>query len=284
MKYIRKYLAMLIVCIIIGMALAIWAVLIEPARIHYNTHRLEVKNWPESLAGFTVAFITDAHVGSPHITLAKMQEIVEKTNALKPDMILLGGDYVVQGVLGGGHVPSRDIVAVLAKLQAPHGVFGVLGNHDWRDGASRIEQEFEQQHIPMLEDRATYITVGDAGFWLVGVSDYNEGAHDVVKALSGVTSDAPLIVLTHSPDIFPQIPERAGLTLAGHTHGGQVYIPLLGRLVVPSKYGQRYALGLVQESGKSLFVGAGIGTSILPIRFMTPPEVSILKLYPAAAQ
>ncbi len=263
-----------------GIALATWSTLIEPGQIKFKEHPIYVKNWPSELSGFSIAFITDTHVGSPHISLEKMQSIVDKTNALKPDLILLGGDYVIQGVIGGHPVPSKDIVAVLSKLSAPNGVFGVLGNHDWWDDAPRIYHEFDEQNVKILEDAAQHIHKGNIGFWIVGVSDYTEGAHDVNKALSSVNGNDPIIIVTHSPDIFPDVPSRVGLTIAGHTHGGQIYVPFLGRPVIPSKYGQRYAIGLIEENGKQIFVGSGIGTSILPIRFMTPPEVSILKIYP----
>ncbi len=262
------------------MGLAIWSILIEPGQIKFKEHTIYVKNWPSDLSGFSIAFITDTHVGSPHISLEKIQSIVDRTNALKPDLILLGGDYVVQGVIGGHPVPSKDIVAVLSKLHAPTGVFGVLGNHDWWDDGPRIHHEFDEQHVQILEDASQHLQFGKHGFWIVGVSDYTEGAHDVNKALSGITGNDPIIILTHSPDIFPDVPSRVGLTIAGHTHGGQVYVPFLGRPVIPSKYGQRYAMGLIEENGKQIFVGSGIGTSTLPIRFMTPPEVSILKIYP----
>ena len=232
------------------------------------------------LAGFSVAFISDTHVGSPHIDLEKIRSIVEETNALQPDLILLGGDYGINGVVGGHTVLSTDIVAILSKLMARYGVFGVLGNHDWWNGAPRIRQEFNEQHIQILEDDARHIAIGNRGFWIAGVSDYTEGAHDIGKALSVVTGSDPIIIFSHSPDIFPNVPSHIGLTIAGHTHGGQVYVPFLGRPIIPSKYGQRYAKGMIEEEGKQLFVGSGIGTSILPMRFLTPPEVSILKLYP----
>lgn len=266
--------------IIAGLGLAIWSVFIEPGNVRFKEYPIYVKNWPAELSGFSIAFITDIHVGSPHITLEKMQSIVERTNALKLDMVLLGGDYVIQGVIGGHSVLSKDIVAVLSKLRAKNGVFGVLGNHDWWDDATRIHHEFDEQQVQILEDAAEYINVNSKGFWLAGISDYTEGAHDINKALSIDSRNDPIIVLTHSPDIFPDIPSQVRLTIAGHTHGGQVYVPFLGRPIIPSKYGQRYAIGLIEENGKQLFVGSGIGTSILPVRFMTPPEVSILKLYP----
>ena len=270
--------------LVIGISLGLWSVFIEPAWIRFKEHAIPVGGWPSELSGFSIAFITDAHVGSPFITLKRLESIVVTVNALEPDLVLLGGDYVIQEVVGGHPVPSKEIAGVLSKLKAKHGVFGVLGNHDWWDDAPRIRQEFEEQHIRILEDAAQHIEAHGKGFWLVGVSDYKEGAHDLTKALSTVSGSDPIIVLTHSPDIFPDVPSRVGLTIAGHTHGGQVYVPFLGRPIVPSKYGQRYAMGLIEENGKRIFVGSGIGTSILPIRFMTPPEISILTLHPANPQ
>lgn len=277
-----KYtLSILAIGVSAGLALAVWAFFIEPARIRYREYPIHISGWPQQLSGFTVAFITDTHVGSPHISLAKLENIVNRTNALNPDLTLLGGDYVIQGVLGGSPVPSAHIASVLGNLRARHGVFGILGNHDHWDDAIRMRQEFTSVGIPMLENTARPIKVGSHGFWLVGISDYSENQHDIQTAMAAVTTDDPVIVLTHSPDVFPELPPRAALTLAGHTHGGQVYVPFLGRLVVPSRYGPRYALGHILEGGRQLFVGSGIGTSILPVRFLTPPEVSILKIYPA---
>jgi hypothetical protein len=91
-----------------------------------------------------------------------------------------------------------------------------------------------------------------------------------------VSDDAPVLAFTHNPDVFPHVPARVALTIAGHTHGGQVVLPLLGRPLVPSAYGQRYAIGHVEEDGRHLFVSSGLGTSIFPVRFGVPPEISIV--------
>ncbi len=264
---------------VIGTCLLAWSIFIEPDQIRFKEHPIYIKNWPAELSGLSIAFITDIHVGSPHITLEKLQTIVEQTNIMQPDLILLGGDYVIKGIIGGHSVSSKDIISVLSKLHARYGVYGVLGNHDWWDDAPRIHSEFNKQTIQILEDNAQYIKIGNSGFWLAGVSDYTEGPHDITKALSSIKGDDQIIILTHCPDIFPEIPSHIALTISGHTHGGQVYIPFLDRPIIPSNYGQRYAMGLIEENGHQLFVGSGIGTSILPIRFMTPPEVSILKIY-----
>ncbi len=112
----------------------------------------------------------------------------------------------------------------------------------------------------------------------MGIGDFTEAHHDVEAALSTVTGNAPLLAITHNPDVFPEIPRRVILTIAGHTHGGQVCVPLLGRPIVPSHYGQRYALGHITENGHHIFITTGLGTSILPVRFLTPPEITILNL------
>ena len=121
-------------------------------------------------------------------------------------------------------------------------------------------------------------------FLVGGLGDFWEGRHDVGATLASVPSGQPVLAFTHNPDVFPEIPERVSLTVAGHTHGGQVYIPLVGRPVVPSRYGQRYAIGHIVENGRHLFVTPGLETSIIPVRFLVPPEVSVLELQAAPAR
>ena len=276
----KKLLLLLIFLMILGAGLGIWSVLIEPAKITYPEYSIHVRDWPKELSGYSIAFLSDTHVGSPHIDIKKMQEIVGRVNDLHPDLILLGGDYTIHGVLGGRKVPYPEVIAVLGGLKAANGVYGVLGNHDWWENGAGIREALISYQVTMLEDEARYIKIGDKGFWLGGVSDFNESAHDVAKTLSSIGNTDPVLLFSHSPDIFPDVPKEVALTMAGHTHGGQVYVPLIGRPITASKYGQRYARGLIEEEGKQLFVCSGIGTSILPIRFMTKPEICILKLYP----
>lgn len=276
----RWFKRIVLAVVVFGVLAAIWAVAIEPGRLVVRDVTLQLRHWPAALSGYRIAFVTDIHAGSPHIGLDKLRAIVAETNALNADLILLGGDYVIDEVLGGEPIDATEIAPILAGLKARDGVYGVLGNHDnWNDGR-RIGRIFQDNGIPMLEDRSIYITVGDGGFWLVGVSDESTAPHDVAKALTGTVP--PAIVLTHSPDVFPDIPRDVSLTLSGHTHGGQVYVPFVGRPVVPSRYGQRYARGLIEEDGKTLFVSSGIGTSIWPVRFLTPPEIVVLTLQPSA--
>ncbi|MFO1320934.1 MAG: metallophosphoesterase [Burkholderiales bacterium] len=266
------------------LALALWGFAIEPARLVQKEYSLTLTAWSERCNGLRVAILTDLHVGSPFNTLERLTNIVATVQAARPDLILLAGDYVIHGVVGGRFVAPEAIAGRLAGLSAPAGVYAVLGNHDWWFNAARVRRALESVGIPVLEDAAVDIRTGSCAARLVGIGDFWEGRHDVRAALAAVPADdeQPLIAFTHNPDVFPGIPARVTLTIAGHTHGGQVYLPLVGRLVVPSRYGERYAIGHVVEDGRHLFVSAGTGTSILPVRFLVPPEISILTLRAAS--
>jgi len=264
--------------LVAALGVALWAFVFEPASLIARQHELPIPYWSADLAGLRVAVLADLHVGSPFNGIAKLDKVVELTNSLKPDLIVIPGDFVIQGVLGGSFVAPEEAAAVLARLSAPLGVWACLGNHDWWLDARRVSTALEKNKIAVLEDRAVRIQRGRAHFWLVGISDFWEGPHDVRKALGQVSDDAPIILFTHNPDVFPTISERFSLLIAGHTHGGQVYLPLLGRPIVPSKYGQRFAYGHVVEYGRHMFISPGLGTSILPVRFRVPPEVTLLKL------
>ncbi len=263
--------------VVVGFLCAIWGFLIEPNHITIKEDVIE-GDWPALLSDMKIVFLTDPHVGGPHITLDKLKEIVETTNEMNPDLILLGGDYVVTGLVGGTYVPSRKIIDVLSELYAPLGVYGVLGNHDHWDDNERMVKEFASSPIVLLEDDHRVLEYKGAQIAVVGISDYYEAEHNVTRATNGLVEGIPIVAITHTPDIFPELPKHIDLTLAGHTHGGQVSLPLIGPLVVPSKYGTRYAKGLIKEEDKQMYVSAGIGTSIMPVRFLTPPEINVFYL------
>lgn len=266
--------------VLCGVFLSAWAFWWEPASLNNESHALAIPNWPSGCAETRVAVLADLHVGSPHNGLDKLDQIIAVTQAADPDLILLAGDYVIQGVVGGTVTSPEAIAKQLAKLSAPLGVYAVLGNHDWWLDSKRVQRALESVGIKVLEDDAMTIQANSrCEFWLAGISDFWEGAHDVGKALAKVPPEAAVIAFTHNPDIFPQIPARVALTIAGHTHGGQVCIPVVGRPIVPSQYGERFAAGHIIEQGRHLFVSTGLGTSIIPVRFLVPPEVSILKLH-----
>lgn len=262
----------------VGFLLAIYAFVIEPNRLVVRQTTITLSGWPEELRGLRVAVFSDLHAGSPHITLEKIRRIVETTDAARPDLILLPGDFVIQDVLGGTFIEPEVFSVELKNLKARDGVFATLGNHDWWYNAPRIQAALEKAGIRVLENQAVKIERSGKAFWLAGLADEWEGNPKIEETLKQVTDSAPVIAFTHNPDLFPAIPSRIELTIAGHTHGGQVALPFIGRPVVPSRFGQRYAVGHIIEDNKHLFVTPGIGTSIVPVRFGVPPEVSVLTI------
>lgn len=275
----RRTLLVFIVLSTLVAGLFLWCFVVEPASLRVSEYQIEIPDWPESFPVLKVAVIADLHVGAPFIGLDKVKEIVELTNDQKPDLILLPGDFVIQDVLGGEFIEPKETAKILAGLKAPLGVWGVLGNHDWWYDHKDVQEALETVGIPMLEDTAVSMSHKGETFWLVGISDFYEGAHDMERAFSKVPRNAPFLAMTHTPDIFVEYPKRTGLLISSHTHGGQVNLPFLGRPVVPSCYGDRFASGLIVEDGKKMFVSTGIGTSIIPVRFRVPPEISILYIH-----
>jgi predicted MPP superfamily phosphohydrolase len=274
----RRFKILIAACLLCGLALGAWAFWIEPNRLVVKQTEIKLPGWPESLNRLRIVAISDLHVGSLYITLDKLERVVETINAAKPDIVVLLGDYVIQDVVGGRFIEPEVFAEKLKALRAPGGVVAVLGNHDWWYDAPRVRRALEQAGMHVLEDEAVPIQHRGQVLWLAGLVDLWKGKPDIEKAMSQVPQGAPMIMLTHNPDIFPQVPPRVSLTVAGHTHGGQVNLPFVGRLVVPSQFGQRYAIGHIQENKRHLFVTPGIGTSIFPVRFRVPPEISVVTL------
>lgn len=263
--------------LLIGLVLALDAFWWEPSSLAVVHHQIRLERGA-ALNGLHIAVIADLHAGAPYIDAAKVAKIVRLTNAEHPDLILLAGDYGVNRVVGRHEIAIEKIVALLKPLQARLGVYALIGNHDNWNGAPRIIEALEGAGIPVLENRAVTVHDGRRTFTLAGIGDaYTKHARPD-EALAGIPHDATVLCVTHSPDVFPNLPDTCALTIAGHTHGGQVAFPLVGRLIVPSRYGQQYAAGLIVENGRTLFVTTGIGTSILPVRFRVRPEITILDL------
>ncbi len=258
--------------------IALYAFGIEPNRLVVRETTIKLPNWPVSLRGLRIATFSDLHAGAPFMSQDKIRRIVATTNATNPDIILLAGDFVIQDVMGGTFMEPEILAGELKNLRARLGVYATLGNHDWWYNAPRVMQALETAGVQVLENKAVKVGENDTSFWVAGLADLWEGKPDIPNTLKQVTDEEPVIAFTHNPDLFPHLPSRVALLIAGHTHGGQVFLPLAGRPVVPSQYGQRYAQGHIIENGNHLFVTSGIGTSILPLRFRVPPEISVLKI------
>ena len=273
----KKFLIALAVVLLIA-GLAIWSFLIEPNRLVLHKEVIQIDGWPKDLSGLRIAIIADIHTGGPFINERKLRQIVELTNQQTPDLIVLLGDYMSPNSWHSHRVEPEVTAAALKNLHAPLGVYSILGNHDWWYNGAKVRRAFEENGIPVLEDEVVELKWQNSSLWLVGLADLWTRPQHVRDTIAKVPPGAIMIALTHNPDIFPRVPQSTPLLLAAHTHGGQVNFPIVGRVVLPSGHGQKYAAGHVQESGHHLFVTTGIGTSIFPVRFRVPPEVVVLTI------
>ncbi len=255
---------------------AAWAAFVEPRLLAVRRRTVALAGWPDALDGLTVAAVADLHAGAPQIDAARVREVVAAVNERGPDVVVLLGDHVDDRHLLGAPVAPAAVAAALGELRAPRGVFAVLGNHDWRNAGERMGAALAAEGIVVLENGAA---PAGPGLWVAGVGDPTHRIADVERALAAVgDDDAAVLLLTHDPDVFPRVPVRPALTLAGHTHGGQVDVPLLRRRWIPSRFGARYAGGWVREHGRRMYVSPGIGTSRVPVRLGARPEVPVLRL------
>lgn len=266
--------------------LNVYAWLIEPNLLVVRRIEIVSERWQG--APLTLAAISDTHVGSPHVDAARVERIVRRVNALRPDLVVLLGDYV------GGHAPESERsgaerqeilggVATFARFAAPLGAVGVIGNHDvWYDRAS-IAEALQSAGIAALWNGHVVIAHGGRDLLIAGLADDMTGDPDFAAALDGAPAGVDTIVLSHSPDPFIDMPPGAALMLAGHGHCGQVTIPFVGRPIVPLR-NERFACGLIAQGSAQLHVTAGIGTSIIPVRFLNPPEIVLITLRSARAR
>ena len=250
----------------------------------------DLPNWPRDL-NLRIAMLSDFHFSEPWIGLQALEDIVEKTNALTPDIVLLLGDFE-EGPRFSRPLHPADWAKGLAGLKAPLGTHAVLGNHDYPRIARKRHRVLERPEalvalkavgIPVLVNRAVRFTWNGKLFWLAGLGDqiaeYENGSRlaDLTGTLAQIDDDAPVILMAHEPDIFPEVPDRVSLTFSGHVHSGQIrffgFAP-----VVPSIYGRRYLHGNIVENGRHLIVGAGLGHSGLPLRLSAPPEIVLVEL------
>jgi predicted MPP superfamily phosphohydrolase len=266
---------------LIGSATTGYAAGIEPLSLRVTRYGLNPPGWPAGRR-LSLTVIADLHAGGPNMGLARVRQVVDVANAQNSDLIVLLGDFVATHRFVTEVVPNAVWSAELARLRAPLGVYTILGNHDWWHGLAGVRGALASAGIPVLENDA--VKLGRAGekFWLAGLGDQLayplgrgrfRGVDDLPGTLARLTDDDPAILLVHEPDIFPTVPDRFALTLAGHTHGGQVRVPFLWPHWVPSNYGARFAYGHIVERDRHMIVSGGLGTSSAPIRLGVPPEI-----------
>ena len=253
-------------------------------------------NWPEDLE-LTIAVIADIHACYPWMSEERVGDIVDLANAQKPDLTVLLGDYVCTHRLVSGYVPPGAWAEQLARLEAPLGVYAILGNHDWLsaaiptespDNSRSVRRALAEAGVPLLENQSVRLSQRRRPFWLIGLGDLlapvpnprrGHGADDLPAAMREIDDDAPAILLVHEPYFFPWVPDRIALTLAGHMHGGQVNLPIIGAPVgLLKRRSAKYIYGEYALGEKRMIVSGGLGTSLAPVRILRPPEVVMVKL------
>jgi predicted MPP superfamily phosphohydrolase len=243
--------------------------------IEVHSQTLELPAWPPRLSGLRLALIADLHAGSPQVDEERIERIVDRVNAQHVDLVALLGDYIDSEVALAEWIQPEKIAARLGRLQSRLGTYAVLGNHDWAHAGARMGASLRAAGITLLENQA----VDTGEFWIAGLGDLMKRTADLDGTLAQVPPDAPVLLFSHNPDVFPRVPGSVALTLSGHTHGAQVDVPVLRDKLTPSRFGAHYTGGHIEEGGRHIYVSDGIGTSRLPIRFRAKPEIPILELH-----
>jgi len=237
--------------------------------------------WPAQRK-LSITVISDLHAGGPNMGIERVRQVVDAGLALGSELVVILGDYFATHRFVTERVAHAAWAAELARLKAPLGVYAILGNHDWWHDIKGVRAALRHVRIPILENDAVLLGKPGARFWLAGLGDQiayrlghnnHRGVDDLPGTLAKVRTDDPVILLAHEPDIFTKVPARVALTLAGHTHGGQVLLPFFEPAWAPSAYGARFAYGHIVEQGRHMIVSGGLGTSIVPMRVGVPPEV-----------
>lgn len=285
-----------------GAATGSYAMVIEPGlRLDVTSYRVTPPRWPNGLE-LKAAVLADIHACEPWMSAERVRQIAQVANALAPDIIFLLGDF------NGGHrfvtgaVMPDQWAEALSVLKAPLGVYSVLGNHDMWHGAlpslkgddgDSVRRGLRHAGITVLENDAVSIRKGDQSFWVAGLGDqmayltgrrHFRGLDDLPATLAKVTDDAPIVLLAHEPFIFRRVPSKVALTLCGHTHGGQVNLPLISPIYERANFGTDKVYGHIIENDRHMIISGGLGTSIAPVRVMRPPEVVSVTLTGAGTE
>lgn len=278
-----------------GVAAGTYGFIIEPGLLmRTQYYKFTPPRWTPGLK-LRLIGLADPHIAEPYMSIERWGRIIDFANSLEGDVHLMLGDYATSHPLVTRRIQAPEMAAASRKLKAPLGTFAIMGNHDWwadraaqkaGGGPTAGQKALEDNGITVLENKAVSLSKDGLPFWLSGTASIIAlwrrgkgfvGMDDLPGTLAQVTNDAPVIHLAHEPDLFVDIPDRVSLSLSGHTHGGQVrvmgYSP-----IVPSMFGNRFAYGHVEESGRHLIVSGGLGCSMLPVRFGMPPEIIVVDL------
>lgn len=275
----RTLVRSLAVLLIVGLGFTAYMYRVALSDPVVRQDQLAVADWPKDAPPVRILIASDLHIAGPDMPPERVAKLVRQMNALKPDLILFAGDFVSDKRTATRYYSAQEGLAPLGQLKASLGKIAVMGNHDhWRD-VSAIEEVLRAGGFTILDNDA--VTAGPLA--VGGVDDDFTGRDDVGKmtvAMQPLTGIP--IVVSHSPDVVPDLPADIVMVAAGHTHCGQIQIPGLDSVPSVSRYGRRYACGKITEANKAIFVGAGLGTSILPLRLGAVPDLWLVTMGPHA--
>lgn len=274
----RRWWRWLLLLALLGVALlakGYWNATRDPV---IRTATVAVADWPAGQPPLKLLLLSDIHVAGPDMPPERLTRIIAQLNRLHPDLVLIAGDLVSEKRSATHIYTAAEVVAPLGKLRAPLGVVVAPGNHDHWFKPDALRGELEQRGLRVLQNEAVKLGPLIVG----GVDDDYSGHDDVAATLAAMDRLGPGVplLLTHSPDIIPDVQRPVAATFAGHTHCGQIRFPFVGALTYVSRYGDRFACGDMTDKGQRVFVGSGLGTSLLPLRYLTPPDAWLVTLGP----
>jgi predicted MPP superfamily phosphohydrolase len=252
-----------------------WSWLPRAPAERINRVRIGIAGWPQFGRPLRILFLSDLHVGSHTGDVERLTRIAMSTAELQPDLMCVGGDYINGLLFGGGRVPPETTAAILGRVKPPLGSFAVLGDHDEIYGAPAIARALRDAGLTVLLNEAASIAFEGHEIEILGVTPDVVRSRDLIEP-----AHIPRIVLAHDPAAFARLPrDSADLMLCGHTHGGQIQLPLVGPLVNMSDAPLRWTYGHVVEGDCHLYVTSGLGTSVMPLRLGIPPEVVLIEVH-----
>lgn len=244
----------------------LYGIICEPYTLKITRYYL--KN--NELKGVKIVYATDFHVGPFVWEKWRLKRVIKEINQQRGDLVILGGDYINRHGKKSTMKPQQ-IAKYLEQIEVPK--VAVLGNHDSYYGKEDVKRALENVGIKVLENKNVKLKLKNKEVTVAGVADYNTDKPDIKKSMRNSVN--PVIFITHSPDLFEKIPNKVDVAFAGHTHGGQVVLPVIGPLLVPTDSGKKYAYGIFYKNNKPRIVSSGLGTSVLPIRFYNRPEIVV---------
>lgn len=246
---------------------------LETYLIKINRISFSSENIPESFQNKTIVFISDVHHG-PYVSQKRVAKAVNKINALKPDIVVLGGDYI--------DLKAKYIDPVfdeLEKLKAPLGVYAVLGNHEYWEDELKVKQRIQKAGFNACDNASYWVRLKSDSIKIGGVGDLWEAKQDIDQTINDVDESDFCVLISHNPDYIETMQTQlVDLTLSGHTHGGQVTFFGLWAPILPTEYGQKYRYGYKQFDHTKAYITSGVGVVGVPFRFFSQPEIAVLKL------